>query len=43
MGEERWCWWGQREDQVDGQSVDLGSLGYELKVLNMHDSMVFVS
>jgi len=50
VGEERWCcWWGQREDQVlDGQSflmdrvyVDLCSMGYELKALNiMHKSMV---
>ena len=50
MGEERWCcWWGLRVvDQVlDGQSflmdrvyVDLCSMGYELKALNMHNSMV---
>ena len=50
MGEERWCcWWGLRvvDHILDGQSflmdrvyVDLCSMGYELKALNMHNSMV---
>jgi len=30
-------WWSRLSD---GQSVDLGSMGYELKALNMHNSMV---
>jgi hypothetical protein len=30
-------WWSRLSD---GQSVDLGSMGYELKALNMHISMV---
>jgi hypothetical protein len=50
VGEERWCcWWGLRvvDHILDGQSflmdrvyVDLCSMGYELKALNMHNSMV---